>query len=149
MIDPKQSNTDDHRLLLLMFCLQIEQKPSNRAIHQDNHVSQISKSIQNHSNYAYNNHYQSNRGPGRGIDNHSPGGRVPSHVAVANQINSNHHQKNSPNQNQNNHQEWRQANNELGRGQEDGIYESGPVVNDGKHSLLQYAILNFRQSTEK
>lgn len=108
----------------------------------------MGKSIQNHSNYAYNNHYQSNRAPSRGIDNHSPGGRVPTHVAVANQINSNHHQKNSPNHN--NHQEWRQSNNnELPRSPDDGIYESGPVVHDGKHSLLQYAILNFRQSTEK
>ncbi|EGI59287.1 Myosin-XV, partial [Acromyrmex echinatior] len=71
--------------------------------------------------------------------------RVPNHVSAVNQAN---HQKNLQNQRLSPSQEWRQPDDNV-RLQEDGIYESGPVVsNDGKHSLLQYAMLNFRQSTE-
>ncbi|KAG5317858.1 MYO15 protein, partial [Pseudoatta argentina] len=126
----------------------IDQKPHLQRInHHENHVSQITKTIQsqaNHTNHSqphnYSNHVISEH------ENHIPISRVPNHVSAVNQAN---HQKNLQNQRLSPSQEWRQPDDNV-RLQEDGIYESGPVVsNDGKHSLLQYAMLNFRQSTEK
>ncbi|XP_071649931.1 unconventional myosin-XV-like [Temnothorax longispinosus] len=124
----------------------IDQKPHQRINHHENHVSQITKTIQSQANHA--NHIQSHNHSNHVItehENHVPIGRVPNHVSAVNQAN---HQKNLQNQQLSPSQEWRQPEDNL-RLQEDGIYETGPVVNDGKHSLLQYAILNFRQSTEK
>lgn len=56
-------------------------------------------------------------------------------------------------QQQHANQEWRQQEDAAPRN-EDGLYDGAidgtrTVVNDGKHSLLQYAMLNFRQSTDK
>ncbi|XP_024893243.1 unconventional myosin-XV isoform X1 [Temnothorax curvispinosus] len=124
----------------------IDQKPHQRINHHENHVSQITKTIQSQANHA--NHIQSHNHSNHVItehENHVPIGRVPNHVSAVNQAN---HQKNLQNQQLSPSQEWRQPEDNL-RLQEDGIYETGPVVNDGKHSLLQYAMLNFRQSTEK
>ncbi|XP_012225060.2 unconventional myosin-XV isoform X1 [Linepithema humile] len=121
----------------------IDQKPHQKVNHHENHVSQITKTIQaqaNHSNHIqlhnHSNHVISEH------ENHVSIGRVPNHVSVNHQT----HQKNL--QNQRLSPEWRQPDDNV-RVQEDSIYETGPVVNDGKHSLLQYAMLNFRQSTEK
>ncbi|KAG7210139.1 hypothetical protein KM043_011700 [Ampulex compressa] len=127
---------------------QIDQKPLHKPNHHENHVSQITKSIQSQANHATSNHVQSHNQSNHVISNHEnhvPVGRVPNHVSATNQAN---HQKNQQNQRLSPNQEWRQPE-DNGRLQEESIYESGPVVNDGKHSLLQYAMLNFRQSTEK
>ncbi|XP_076621995.1 unconventional myosin 10A isoform X4 [Colletes latitarsis] len=126
----------------------IDQKPLHKPNHHENHVSQITKSIQSQANHGSLNHVQSHGQSNHVISNHEnhvPASRVPNHVSATNQTN---HQKNQQNQRLSPNQEWRQPE-DNGRLQEDGIYESGPVVNDGKHSLLQYAMLNFRQSTEK
>ncbi|KZC05600.1 Unconventional myosin-XV [Dufourea novaeangliae] len=128
--------------------LQVDQKPLHKPNHHENHVSQITKSIQSQTNHGSLNHVQSHGQSNHVISNHEnhvPASRVPNHVSAANQTN---HQKNQQNHRLSPNQEWRQPE-DNGRLQEDGIYESGPVVNDGKHSLLQYAMLNFRQSTEK
>lgn len=140
---------------LEIFQLQIDQKAGNRSIHHENHVSQLSKSIQSQSNHASSHamhnqsHVQSGFNHTAERNGHSPVNRVSNHVNS--QINNAHHQKNLINKNTAHHQqnqEWRQTDNPTR--QEESIYESGPaVVNDGKHSLLQYAMLNFRQSTEK
>ncbi|KYN10968.1 Myosin-XV [Trachymyrmex cornetzi] len=127
---------------------QIDQKSHLQRInHHENHVSQITKTIQSQANHT--NHSQPHNHSNHVIsehENHIPISRVPNHVSVVNQAN---HQKNLQNQRLSPSQEWRQPDDNV-RLQEDGIYESGPVVsNDGKHSLLQYAMLNFRQSTEK
>lgn len=129
-----------------LFDLQIDQKPFQKVNHHENHVSQITKTIQaqaNHSNHIqlhnHSNHVTSEH------ENHVSIGRVPNHVSA---VNHQTHQKNLQNQRLSPSQEWRQPDDNV-RVQEDSIYESGPVVNDGKHSLLQYAMLNFRQSTEK
>ncbi|CAK9816980.1 Unconventional myosin-XV [Anthophora quadrimaculata] len=127
---------------------QVDQKPLHKPNHHENHVSQITKSIQSQTNHSTPNHVQSHGQPNHVISNHEnhvSASRVPNHVSATNQTN---HQKNQQNQRLSPNQEWRQPE-DNGRLQEDGIYESGPVVNDGKHSLLQYAMLNFRQSTEK
>ncbi|XP_018374566.1 PREDICTED: unconventional myosin-XV [Trachymyrmex cornetzi] len=126
----------------------IDQKSHLQRInHHENHVSQITKTIQSQANHT--NHSQPHNHSNHVIsehENHIPISRVPNHVSVVNQAN---HQKNLQNQRLSPSQEWRQPDDNV-RLQEDGIYESGPVVsNDGKHSLLQYAMLNFRQSTEK
>ncbi|XP_018350693.1 PREDICTED: unconventional myosin-XV isoform X2 [Trachymyrmex septentrionalis] len=126
----------------------IDQKPHLQRInHHENHVSQITKTIQSQANHT--NHSQPHNHSNHVIsehENHVPISRVPNHVSAVNQAN---HQKNLQNQRLSPSQEWRQPDDNV-RLQEDGIYESGPVVsNDGKHSLLQYAMLNFRQSTEK
>ncbi|XP_077262617.1 unconventional myosin 10A [Temnothorax americanus] len=124
----------------------IDQKPHQRINHHENHVSQITKTIQSQANHA--NHIQSHNHSNHVItehENHVPIGRVLNHVSAVNQAN---HQKNLQNQQLSPSQEWRQPEDNV-RLQDDGIYETGPVVNDGKHSLLQYAMLNFRQSTEK
>ncbi|XP_076381482.1 unconventional myosin 10A isoform X3 [Megalopta genalis] len=126
----------------------VDQKPLHKSNHHENHVSQITKSIQSQANHGSLNHVQSHGQSNHVISNHEnhvPASRVPNHVSATNQTN---HQKNQQNQRLSPNQEWRQPE-DNGRLQEDGIYESGPVVNDGKHSLLQYAMLNFRQSTEK
>ncbi|KAK1130085.1 hypothetical protein K0M31_019769 [Melipona bicolor] len=127
---------------------QVDQKPLHKSNHHENHVSQITKTIQSQANHGTSNHVQPH-GQANHIlsnhENHVSAGRVPNHVSATNQTN---HQKNQQNQRLSPNQEWRQPE-DNGRLQEDGIYESGPVVNDGKHSLLQYAMLNFRQSTEK
>ncbi|XP_012058460.1 PREDICTED: unconventional myosin-XV [Atta cephalotes] len=126
----------------------IDQKPHLQRInHHENHVSQITKTIQSQANHT--NHSQPHNHSNHVIsehENHVPISRVPNHVSAVNQAN---HQKNLQNQRLSPSQEWRQPDDNV-RFQEDSIYESGPVVsNDGKHSLLQYAMLNFRQSTEK
>ncbi|XP_018402219.1 PREDICTED: unconventional myosin-XV [Cyphomyrmex costatus] len=125
----------------------IDQKPHQRINHHENHVSQITKTIQSQANHT--NHSQPHNHSNHVIsehENHVPIGRMPNHVSAVNQAN---HQKNLQNQRLSPNQEWRQPDDNV-RLQEDGIYETGPVVpNDGKHSLLQYAMLNFRQSTEK
>ncbi|XP_018313717.1 unconventional myosin-XV isoform X2 [Mycetomoellerius zeteki] len=126
----------------------IDQKPHLQRInHHENHVSQITKTIQSQANHT--NHSQLHNHSNHVIsehENHVPIGRVPNHVSAVNQAN---HQKNLQNQRLSPSQEWRQPDENI-RLQDDGIYESGPVVsNDGKHSLLQYAMLNFRQNTEK
>ncbi|XP_039312298.1 unconventional myosin-XV [Solenopsis invicta] len=124
----------------------IDHKPHQRINHHENHVSQITKTIQSQANHA--NHIQPHNHSNHVIsehENHVPIGRVSNHVSAVNQAN---HQKNLQNQRLSPNQEWRQPDDNV-RLQEDGIYETGPVVNDGKHSLLQYAMLNFRQSTEK
>ena len=131
-----------------LFVLQIDQKPHLQRInHHENHVSQITKTIQSQANHT--NHSQPHNHSNHVIsehENHVPISRVPNHVSAVNQAN---HQKNLQNQRLSPSQEWRQPDDNV-RLQEDSIYESGPVVsNDGKHSLLQYAMLNFRQSTEK
>ncbi|XP_026670463.1 unconventional myosin-XV [Ceratina calcarata] len=127
----------------------VDHKPLHKPNHHENHVSQITKSIQsqaNHNSTANHVHGQPNHVIGNHESNHVSGARVPNHVSATNQAN---HQKNQQNQRlSSSQQEWRQPE-DNGRLQEDGIYETGPVVNDGKHSLLQYAMLNFRQSTEK
>ncbi|XP_029046871.1 unconventional myosin-XV isoform X2 [Osmia bicornis bicornis] len=126
----------------------VEQKPLHKPNHHENHVSQITKSIQSQTNHGTPNHVQSHGQSNHVVSNHEnhvSASRVPNHVSATNQTN---HQKNQLNQRLSPNQEWRQPE-DNGRLQEDGIYESGPVVNDGKHSLLQYAMLNFRQSTEK
>ncbi|XP_076764901.1 unconventional myosin-XV-like [Xylocopa sonorina] len=124
----------------------VDQKPQHKQNHHENHVSQITKSIQSQTNHASTNHVQTQANHVVvNHENHVTVNRVANHVSVTNQTN---HQKNQQNQRLSPNQEWRQPE-DNGRQQEDGIYESGPVVNDGKHSLLQYAMLNFRQSTEK
>ncbi|XP_020280008.1 unconventional myosin-XV isoform X2 [Pseudomyrmex gracilis] len=123
-----------------------QKQPLQKINHHENHVSQITKTIQSQTNHV--NHIQHHNHSGHVIsehENHVPIGRVPNHVSVVNQAN---HQKNLQNQRLSPSQEWRQPDDNV-RLQEDNIYETGPVVNDGKHSLLQYAMLNFRQSTEK
>ncbi|XP_033197728.1 unconventional myosin 10A isoform X1 [Bombus vancouverensis nearcticus] len=134
--------------MISTYIRMVDQKPLHKPNHHENHVSQITKSIQSQANHSASNHVQSHGQPNHVISNHEnhvSAGRVPNHVSAANQTN---HQKNQQNQRLSPNQEWRQPE-DNGRLQEDGIYESGPVVNDGKHSLLQYAMLNFRQSTEK
>lgn len=131
-----------------LFDLQIDQKPLQKVNHHENHVSQITKNIQSQANHASVNHIQTHNHSNHVIsehENHVPLGRVPNHVSAVNQAN---HQKNQQNQRLSPSQEWRQQEDNV-RLQEDSIYETGTVVNDGKHSLLQYAMLNFRQSTEK
>ncbi|XP_043471659.1 unconventional myosin-XV [Leptopilina heterotoma] len=131
----------------------VEHKPLHKAIHHENHVSQITKSIQSQANHVSSHmvhnqsHNQSNFNHVNDHEGHTSASRISNHVSTGNQINNVHHQKNQMNKNAEN-QEWRHQE-ETGRSQEESIYESGPVVNDGKHSLLQYAMLNFRQSTEK
>lgn len=142
-----------NRLILEFSFLQVEHKPLHKAIHHENHVSQMTKSIQSQANHvsshmAHNqSHNQSNFNHVNDHEGHTSASRISNHVSTGNQINNVHHQKNQMNKNAEN-QEWRHQE-ETGRSQEESIYESGPVVNDGKHSLLQYAMLNFRQSTEK
>ncbi|XP_076234476.1 unconventional myosin 10A [Calliopsis andreniformis] len=126
----------------------IDQKPLHKSNHHENHVSQISKSIQSQTSHGSSNHALSHGQSNNVISNHENhvlSSHVSNHVSATNQTN---HQKNQQNQRLSPNQEWRQPE-DNSRVQEDGIYESGPVVNDGKHSLLQYAMLNFRQSTEK
>lgn len=129
--------------------LQIDQKPLHKVNHHENHVSQMTKTIQSQANHVSANHVQPHNHSNHVIsehENHVPiGGRVPNHVSAVNQTN---HQKNQQNQRLSPSQEWRQQDDNV-RLQDESIYESGPVLNDGKHSLLQYAMLNFRQSTEK
>ncbi|XP_024944481.1 uncharacterized protein LOC107271471 isoform X3 [Cephus cinctus] len=138
-----------------------EQKPPHKSIHHDNHISQITKSIQSQANHNTSSHppshNHSNHVAISNHDNHSAAIRIPNHITATNHMNNLNHQKSHQNQHHNisNHnqsqspnQEWRQQE-DTARIQEESIYESGPVVNDGKHSLLQYAMLNFRQSTEK
>jgi len=125
---------------------QIDQKPLQKINHHEGHVSQITKTIQSQANHV--NHLQPHGHSNHVIsehENHVAIGRVPNHVSAVNQAN---HQKNLQNQRLSPTQEWRQSNDNA-RLQEENIYETRPVVNDGKHSLLQYAMLNFRQSTEK
>ncbi|KAK2585067.1 hypothetical protein KPH14_008583 [Odynerus spinipes] len=128
---------------------QIDQKPQHKPNHHhENHVSQITKTIQLQANHATTNHVQSHNQTNHIIsnhENHMPLNRVPNHVSAVNHAN---HQKNQQNHRTSPSQEWRQPE-DNGRLHDESIYESGPVVNDGKHSLLQYAMLNFRQSTEK
>lgn len=149
--------------------LQIDQKPVHKSNHHENHVSQITKTIQSQSNHGlqHGSHNQlhnqvnhtavGNHEIHSGVNRLSSGGQ---HVNSSGQTNlgGHHQQKNHRNlspsqQHQSNNQlqsqqEWRQPE-ETGKSQEESFYETGPVVNDGKHSLLQYAMLNFRQSTEK
>ncbi|KAF7402415.1 hypothetical protein HZH66_004682 [Vespula vulgaris] len=128
---------------------QIDQKPQHKPNHHhENHVSQITKTIQLQTNHATTNHVQSHNQTNHIIsnhENHMPLNRVPNHVSAVNHAN---HQKSQQNHRTSPNQEWRQPE-DNGRLHDESIYESGPVVNDGKHSLLQYAMLNFRQSTEK
>nr|XP_050849060.1 unconventional myosin-XV isoform X2 [Vespula vulgaris] len=127
----------------------IDQKPQHKPNHHhENHVSQITKTIQLQTNHATTNHVQSHNQTNHIIsnhENHMPLNRVPNHVSAVNHAN---HQKSQQNHRTSPNQEWRQPE-DNGRLHDESIYESGPVVNDGKHSLLQYAMLNFRQSTEK
>lgn len=101
---------------------------------QANHVNHVIQPHNHHSNHVISEH-----------ENHVAIGRVANHVSAVNQAN---HQRNLQNQRLSPSQEWRQPDDNV-RLQEENMYESRPVVNDGKHSLLQYAMLNFRQSTEK
>ncbi|XP_074098878.1 unconventional myosin 10A [Cotesia typhae] len=144
------------------FIRVVDQKPQHKT-HHENHVSQITKSIQSQPSYGNNNnnnnvshnnqiHNQSNHVNRE--TNHSPVNRVPgSHTSPIVQANggSNHNQKNHRNSQHHGgqNQEWRQPEETNNKSPEEEFYECGPVVNDGKHSLLQYAMLNFRQSTEK
>ncbi|XP_048509561.1 uncharacterized protein LOC105693576 isoform X2 [Athalia rosae] len=142
----------------------IEKKPTHKTAHHENHVSQITKSIQAQASHG-NTHQTAAQLTSQGINqlnnhnhNHAPvvTNHVSNHMVSTNHVNhvnqvnhQNNHQNNQP-KNNSHSQEWRQQHEEPGRLQEESIYESGsPVVNDGKHSLLQYAMLNFRQSTEK
>ncbi|KAK0085614.1 hypothetical protein PV325_004796 [Microctonus aethiopoides] len=134
---------------------QIEQKPQHKAIQHENHVSQITKSIHAPANHG-NSHVQHNQIYNQSNhvnrdNNHSPINRMAGHGSPVNQTLLNNHQKNQRNSQHHNNQaqEWRQPPEETSKSPEEGFYESGPVINDGKHSLLQYAMLNFRQSTEK
>ncbi|XP_058797715.1 unconventional myosin-XV [Phymastichus coffea] len=131
--------------MISKYVRMVEQKPVHKSHHQDNHVSQISKSIVSQTNHA---HYGS---PSSSPQHHElPNGNVSRNGHV---VNGMHYQKNgkSPQQ-QIIAQEWRQQD-ETNSRSEDAMYEGSngqsPVVNDGKHSLLQYAMLNFRQSTDK
>ncbi|KAK0170258.1 hypothetical protein PV328_010838 [Microctonus aethiopoides] len=133
----------------------IEQKPQHKAIQHENHVSQITKSIHAPANHG-NSHVQHNQIYNQSNhvnrdNNHSPINRMAGHGSPVNQTLLNNHQKNQRNSQHHNNQaqEWRQPPEETSKSPEEGFYESGPVINDGKHSLLQYAMLNFRQSTEK
>ncbi|XP_066584309.1 unconventional myosin-XV [Prorops nasuta] len=126
----------------------IDQKPLHKSNHPENHVSLITKSIQSQANHGSANHIQSHGQANHLVtnhENHMATNRMSNHVSAVNHAN---HQKNQQNQRLSPNQEWRQPE-DNGRLPEEGIYESGPVLNDGKHSLLQYAMLNFRQSTEK
>lgn len=140
--------------------LQNGQKPQHKSTHHENHVSQITKSIQSQSNYGntHVNHNNQSHNQSNHVNretNHSPVNRVTGgHTSPIIQTNGgNNHQKNQRNtQHHSNsqNQEWRQPPEETNnKSPEEGFYECGQVVNDGKHSLLQYAMLNFRQSTEK
>jgi hypothetical protein len=169
---------------------QIEHKPVHKSQHQENHVSQIGKSIVSQANHtaAHGHHYgpssptsspqhisaelQNGHGRnGHGTSNHaihgvsethyqkngkSPGGSHQQHQQHQQQQHHHHHQQQQQQQEQQQQQlggqsqEWRQQEDATGAN-EDSLYEGSgqPVVNDGKHSLLQYAMLNFRQSTDK
>ncbi|XP_044008895.1 unconventional myosin-XV [Aphidius gifuensis] len=160
------------------FIRQVEQKPQ-KSIHHDNHVSHISKSIQNHGNsHVHHNqqqhqhqhhqqhqqqqqqhhhhqqeqqqqqqhhHHHMNR-----ENNQSPINRVSNQHSTT-VLQSNGHSKNQRNTQIHNSstggQEWRQPE-DINKSPDEELYPES-VVNDGKHSLLQYAMLNFRQSTEK
>ena len=126
----------------------------------------MTKSIQSHANHSsgvqhvsHNQlHNQVNHGIVGNHDINTSANRVSGGVGYhagshqqKNQRNlspSQQHQSNNQ-QLQHNQQEWRQPEETGKSGLEESFYETGPVVNDGKHSLLQYAMLNFRQSTEK
>ncbi|XP_023287831.1 unconventional myosin-XV-like, partial [Orussus abietinus] len=133
----------------------VEQKPGHKREHQENHVAQMTKSIQNqasqnppgvHQNQGNHQTNQNNRENNR--ENLSPTSRIPNHGIVGQTNGIGHHKKNQQNQSQNqHHQDWRPEDGP--KAHEEVLYEAGPVLNDGKHSLLQYAMLNFRQSTEK
>ncbi|KAL7287664.1 hypothetical protein TKK_0018304 [Trichogramma kaykai] len=133
---------------------QVEQKASTKN-HRDNHVTQIGKSIVSQANHE------------RSMHTVHPYGMDQQQLRNGGSSNGIHYQKNgkahspSPQQQQQQQmiqQEWQRNNgNDLTGRSEDGLYDAGqqqqqqqqPVVNDGKHSLLQYAMLNFRQSTDK
>uniref|UniRef100_A0A0C9R272 Myo15a_0 protein n=2 Tax=Fopius arisanus TaxID=64838 RepID=A0A0C9R272_9HYME len=129
---------------------QVEQKPYMKIQHES-HVSQISKSIQSQADHlnSHQNHSQSHNPSNHGNRENSQINRKVGHSVAALQTNASH-PKNQRNSQHHNGQstEWRQPE-EINKSNEESFYESGPVINDGKHSLLQYAILNFRQSTEK
>ncbi|XP_023316209.1 unconventional myosin-XV isoform X2 [Trichogramma pretiosum] len=129
----------------------VEQKASTKN-HRDNHVTQIGKSIVSQANHE------------RSMHTVHPYGMDQQQLRNGGSSNGIHYQKNgkahspSPQQQQQQQmiqQEWQRNNgNDLTGRSEDGLYDAGqqqqqPVVNDGKHSLLQYAMLNFRQSTDK
>ncbi|XP_011310328.1 unconventional myosin-XV [Fopius arisanus] len=128
----------------------VEQKPYMKIQHES-HVSQISKSIQSQADHlnSHQNHSQSHNPSNHGNRENSQINRKVAHSVAALQTNASH-PKNQRNSQHHNGQstEWRQPE-EINKSNEESFYESGPVINDGKHSLLQYAILNFRQSTEK
>lgn len=134
---------------MIFLFFQIDQKPQHKSSQHENHVSQISKSIQlQTTSHVPHNHMHTHSNHANHESNHSPMSR--GHGSSISQININNHQKNQRNSQHHSSQaqEWRKPE-ETSKSPEDGFYESGPVVNDGKHSLLQYAMLNFRQSTEK
>ncbi|XP_046586212.1 unconventional myosin-XV isoform X1 [Neodiprion lecontei] len=141
--------------MISKYIRSIEKKPVHKPIHHDNHVSQITKSIQSQASHA-NTHQVAQASQANQLNNHGHNHVLANHVGNNHMVTGNHvshvnHVNQQNNIHQKNHvqsQEWRQHD-EGGRLQEESIYESGPVVNDGKHSLLQYAMLNFRQSTEK
>lgn len=127
-----------------MFHFQIDHKPSHKvhSHHQDNHVSQIGKSIVSH-------HYgSSSPSPSHGDQNGH---------ARSNGVSNGHYQKNHKTSVQHATGEWQRQHDELPRNGDDGIYgeqTQSPQPNNaaaagGTHSLLQYAMLNFRQSSDK
>ena len=141
-------------------CFQVEQKPAHKSQHQENHVSQIGKSIVSQANHAA---AHGHHGYGSPSPSGSPQHELPNGLASRNghgAVNGVHYQKNGKHGSQQQQQqqqqllareqEWRQQD-ETGLRAEDGLYEGNgqPPINDGKHSLLQYAMLNFRQSTDK
>ncbi|XP_043281933.1 unconventional myosin-XV isoform X2 [Venturia canescens] len=152
------------------FIRMIDQKPIHKSNHHENHVTQITRSIQSHANHSVGGHQHglhnqsSHNQPNHVTGNvgnhemHSGGNRHSGQHginAVGQTSSAAHQQKNqrnlSPSQHHGNNQiqqEWRQPEESI-KSPDESFYESGPVVNDGKHSLLQYAMLNFRQSTEK
>ncbi|OXU27999.1 hypothetical protein TSAR_007656 [Trichomalopsis sarcophagae] len=150
---------------------QIEHKPAhkNNHHHQENHVSQISKSIVSQANHSaplsshghqygspvlpstspqHHPEYMQN-GLSNGRNGHGPQINGGMHYQKNGKMSGSSHQLHQ----QHSNQEWRQQEDTAARN-DDGIYDGAAdgtrtVVNDGKHSLLQYAMLNFRQSTDK
>ncbi|XP_016845570.1 unconventional myosin-XV isoform X2 [Nasonia vitripennis] len=157
--------------MIAKYIRMIEHKPAhkNNHHHQENHVSQISKSIVSQANHSaplsshghqygspvppstspqHHPEYMQN-GLSNGRNGHGPQINGGMHYQKNGKMSGSSHQLHQ----QHSNQEWRQQEDAAPRN-EDGLYDGAAdgtrtVVNDGKHSLLQYAMLNFRQSTDK
>ncbi|KAJ8681735.1 hypothetical protein QAD02_017527 [Eretmocerus hayati] len=150
---------------------QVEQKPGHKSnnqqqSHHENHVSQLGKSIVSQQQQATSNGHlhssqqqqqQQHGGYGNGHDSSMLNGVRSSNGHMVNGgSNGMHYQKNGKSPQNQHNQEWRQHDEQLmGNGPlrgEDGLYDGSsppPQLNNGTHSLLQYAMLNFRQTSDK